>query len=325
MSPSRSSFALLSLALAACTAAPAGTLDSGSPGVDSGTPGTDSGTPGTDAGPVETDAGAPVLETLISGAWSLPMGSERYICVRVTIDHDMYIHRFHPVIPTGTHHTVLTVGDSFVGGPMPDGITDCSSFVNGPNMLFGSGVGTGDLVLPPGIAVKVNAGDQLTLNLHLFNLTSPGTLSGISAIQVETMDPSLVTAQAETFLAGKTSGLTVAGHAISTQTGTCTVSAGHAFAVFPHMHQTGIHETVTLHHHATPDVVMLDTDYSFDMQEYHLLSPDVLFSDGDTLSIDCTYDNPGATKTWGEHTYDEMCFAGIYRWPAIGTILICNG
>ena len=100
---------MLTLSLAACNG---GTGDhvapDAGPGTDSGTPGTDSGTPGTDAGTPGTDAGY-ALESLISGSWSLGPGTESYKCIRLTVDHDIDIHRFHPIIPTGTHHTVLSV------------------------------------------------------------------------------------------------------------------------------------------------------------------------------------------------------------------------
>ena len=212
-------------------------------GTDSGTPGTDSGTPGTDSGTPGTDAGVHPLETLISGTWSLPPGTESYKCVRLTLAHAIDVHRFHPIIPMGTHHTVLSVDPT---GTMPDGVSDCSGFTNGPFMLFGSGLGTGDLTMPDGIAVHVDAGQQIVLNLHLFNLDTSHTLDGTSEIQIEQMDASAVVNRAEIFLAGIDSGLVVPGHMESTAHGTCSPSTGHLFAVFPHMHQTGTRITLEM-------------------------------------------------------------------------------
>lgn len=307
--------ALAVLALAACNSGTTGDRS----GTDSG-PGTDGGTMGTDAGG-DVDAGI-VLDTLVSGDWSLPPGMEAYKCVRVTVDHDIDVHRFHPVIPLGTHHTVLTIDPTH---SMPDGTYDCSGLANGPFMLFGSGVGTTDLVLPTGISVHIAAGSQLVLNLHLFNVDTTRTLSGTSAIQIETMDPSTVTDHAEVFLAGKDVGLTVPGHTMSTQEGTCTPQAGHIFAVTPHMHQTGVHEKVTLVDHTGAVVsTLLDADYSFDLQTAHVQDPIVDITAGDKIIVDCTYDNPGADKTFGESTTDEMCYAGIVRWPAVGSFLTCT-
>src|SRR5262249_53173554 len=149
-------------------------------------------------------------------------------------------------------------------------------------------------------------GEQITLNLHLFNLTSSSALSGTSAVQIETMDPADVTNLAEVYLAGIASGLVVPAHSESTESGTCPVSNGHMFAIFPHMHQTGIHQKVTLLHHDGTSTVVLDSDYTFDMQQYHLLTPQVDLVTGDMMKVDCTYDNPGAEKVFGESTTDEM-------------------
>ncbi|MEM9196001.1 MAG: hypothetical protein AAGF12_42945, partial [Myxococcota bacterium] len=102
---------------------------------------------------------------LIAGDWTLPSGEEDYLCVRATVTEEMYIGAFRPVIPEGTHHTVLTMED----GNRPDGITSCSAGENGPRMIFGSGVGTPELNMPEGVAVRLPAGQQLLLNLHLLN------------------------------------------------------------------------------------------------------------------------------------------------------------
>jgi hypothetical protein len=40
---------------------------------------------------------------------------------------------------------------------------------------------------------------------------------------------------------------------------------------------------------------------------------------GDPVRVHCSYDNDtGAIVTWGESSLEEMCFAGVYRYPAFG-------
>ena len=90
------------------------------------------------------------------------------------------------------------------------------------------------------------------------------------------------------------------------------------FAVIPHMHQMGTHfrlsatvssVTTTLH----------DADYSFSNQAVEAFPNTVTVAAGDSLEIECTWNNPtGSTVGWGESSSEEMCFAILFRWPAEG-------
>src|SRR5258708_29631323 len=92
-----------------------------------------SSTTGPDAG-----SGSNGYTTLGSGQWSLPASSEKYVCLRQTVDRDIYVTAISPIAPPGTHHTVLMVGPP----DAPDGTTDCTSALVNPS-IFASGVGTG--------------------------------------------------------------------------------------------------------------------------------------------------------------------------------------
>ena len=107
-------------------------------------------------------------KTIISGDWLVPPGDETYTCVRHTIQEDLFVTGFEAIAPLGTHHTLLTMGTPDEPDE-PDGITSCSAGTNRTLSAFGSGVGTNPLHFPPGVALKIPAGTQLLLNLHLFN------------------------------------------------------------------------------------------------------------------------------------------------------------
>lgn len=301
---------LIGLVLAGC-----GSDTPGTPTVDAGA-GLDLGTPAVDAGPPP-----PALRTLASADWTVAPSAEAYVCVLVTIPDEIYVSEFHPVIPMGTHHTVLTFAPPDSG---PDRTERCDGFSVGPRMIYGSGIGTDPLLFPAGVAVRIPAGSQLLLNLHLFNFaTTP--LTGTSAIQVRTIDASAVVNEAEITLAGKDAGLVVAPRAVSTQTGTCNVTAAATlFAVFPHMHQTAVHQTVSMLRGTDAPVIVMDDDYSFDQQYYRVVAPELQLQAGDRLEVTCTYDNPGDTLTFGESTTNEMCYAGIYVYPAGGFFTTCT-
>jgi hypothetical protein len=284
-------------------------------------------TPAPDAG----KAGAPSDEgddadsgdgwqTIVTGSWSLMPGTESYTCARVTVDQDYYVNAFAAINPLGTHHTLLTMGDP----DKPDGVIDCSVSELHPLEVFGSGVGTDPLTLPEGIAIHIPKGTQLLLNLHLFN-TSEDVITGTSGTRIRTIAESAVTHVAEGVLAG-TVNIDIPPGETKVTTGYCTMPADTTLiAVAPHMHQLGIYEKVTAETSAQGDVVIHDAPYSFDYQSFHLITPEQPMAKGDKLRVDCTHQNTTSHEvTFGESSLSEMCFAGIYRYPAVGGFFICS-
>src|SRR5690606_38223200 len=147
---------LLTLALAAC-----GGDDSGD---DSGDGGGGGGGDGGQGGP-DGGGGDGTWQTLLEGDWSLQPLEEGYYCIYATVPRDLYIKAFRPLIPLGTHHTVLTLYE----GNQPDGVVPCGSSTNGQNMIYGSGVGSPEFHFPDGIGLHLREGQRLLLNLHLYN------------------------------------------------------------------------------------------------------------------------------------------------------------
>jgi hypothetical protein len=94
-------------------------------------------------------------------------------------------------------------------------------------------------------------------------------------------------------------------------------------AVAPHMHQLGIHETVVAESSSEGDVVLHDAPYTFDEQSYHLIEPLKLVK-GDRVRIECTHKNTtNRVVTFGDSSLQEMCLAGLYRFPADGSPFMC--
>jgi hypothetical protein len=253
----------------------------------------------------------PGWQTLVSGDWQVDPGTEKYVCVRTTLDRDLTIAGFDSINPAGTHHTVLTVG----GASEPDGIAPCNSFVQLGTMLFGSGVATKSLEFPEGVAVRLRAGTQLLLNLHLFNTASTAPISGTSGTRALVVDPSAVGLEAESILAG-TAQLALPPNQETKTNGTCTLtSESTLFAVQPHMHQLGKHMKVTARI-GGQDQVIHDGAYDFGEQPIYPMAP-LKMAAGDSLHVVCTHENTtAAAVTWGESSTAEMCHAGVYRYPA---------
>ena len=274
---------------------------------------------GADADPNAPDGGGTPGEfaTLITGDWSIPPG-ETYRCVYKTIETTVYANAFRPIIPQGTHHTVLTMGDP----TRADGITTCNAGTNYDVNVFGSGVGTNALDLPDGIGVKLPAGQQLLLNLHLYNLTD-GNLAGTSGTEFIAIAQADVDQEAEAIMFSKFN--LIIGTGISTKTGSCNFTGeGDILSVGPHMHQLGTHMKVVAHSSTDGNITIHDGDYSFDEQVSKLLSPKVHMMQGDALEVFCTYNNTtGGTVYFGDSSEAEMCIAGIYRAPALYDGIFC--
>lgn len=262
--------------------------------------------------------------SLMEGDWSLAAGEEGYYCIYATVPRDMYIKAFRPLIPPGTHHTVVTR----YSGPQPDGTVPCSVGTNGQSMVYGSGVGSPDFVFPDRVGLHLTAGTRLLANLHLYN-ASDAPLSGRSGALIQEATDAEIDHDAEIVLAGPTATLVVP-TGMSTQSGTCQVSNITSqpitvFALSQHMHKLGRHMRSVVTRGAE-QIMLQDIAYNFENQTFQLKTPTVELQPGDTLTTYCTYDNTtGATVRFGDSSDDEMCFTDLFYYPAQGASFICSG
>ncbi len=232
---------------------------------------------------------------LLTKGWQLEPESEKTSDLAIdTTERDLVIGGLRPLSPVGTHHTLLFRGAS------------------GTNAIYASGVGTGELIFPPGTAMRIPKGTLIGLQLHIFNVSSE-PLSGTSGIEMLEVDPSTVTEEVDMFLPGPTD--LAIGAGMQTQAGTCTVKQPYkVFALFPHMHQLGRHFKTTLNIGGV-DQVLHDEAYEFEHQEVRSFEP-IQMNTGDKITTECTWFNDtGNTIGWGESSTTEMCFSILYRFP----------
>lgn len=288
--------------------------------------GDDDDMPNPDGSQVDPDA-AVVPEgftRLIGRTWSLPAptsgAADEYRCVRFTPTEDIYITAIQAQAPTGTHHTVLSFAGSN-GTSGADGNDDGCNFSEiGMDMLYASGTNAGLLEFPTDVGIKLPAGQQLHLNLHLFNATDE-PISGDTAILVKgspTPPPQL----AEMVFAGRfpftiPKAADPAAPTPFTITGGCTSDKAYTlFAVWPHQHQLGTHQKVSITRGANT-TVLHDGPYNFQEQNYYLQDPMFGVQVGDQIKVECTYENTtNGSVSFGESSTQEMCFSGLYRFPA---------
>lgn len=289
--------------------------DSGPGGGGTGTPGPTSGsgagaTSGTGAsGPTGSTGtgGTPGnWQVLIQADWQLAPGTEETADNHtIVLDEDMFIGAIRPIAPSGTHHTLLGL----------DG-------VGASDNIYASGIGTNELVFPPGVGLRIPAGKTLILQLHIFNPTAD-VLTGTSGIEVIPVAAEDVQHEAEIFLPGPL-GINIPPNTEKTISGTCPLTAAQTvFALFPHMHQFGTHFKTTLNIGGQPQVLH-DEDYEFEHQPVISFEP-IALSAGDSVTTDCTYQNNTTSPVnWGESSNSEMCFSILYRYPKLGGA-ICGG
>jgi len=280
--------------------------------------------PDVDANPDDQpDADNAGFTEIIGRDWTIPAGSEVYKCVGIRAETDMYISAFRTPNPTGEHHAVLTVDDNPGGfGGTELGVYDCDVGRLGTGMVFASGVGTDDLVMPDGVALKVEAGKFVHLNLHLFNSHPTDSISAYSSILVKTVPPVDPSMEAEMIFAG-TFEVNVPPMQTATASGGCTFqNDATIFAYWPHMHQAANHHKVTMTIGGEA-MVLHDQPFDFGEQLNFPLSPPLQVSSGDSINVECTYYNPSATDPieWGDSSNEEMCFTGLYRYPKQAGVL----
>ena len=278
-------------------------------------PGLGDDDPKNDASVPMPDAYTPPADftKLIGRTWTIPAGSEIYKCVRVTLQADTYLTNIMAQAPLGTHHTVLSIASGNAAGP--DGEQDCSVSTLGMVMLYASGVGTSPLDFPQDVGIKISAGQQIHLNLHLYN-GSDEPLSGESAIWVK-QQPTPPPTLAEMVFAGKIQFFIPGNAEDYNVSGGCNVNSPYSlFAVWPHMHKHAKHQKVELVRNSTP-MILHDKAFDFEEQNYYMKDPIVQVQSGDQIRVTCTFDNPTSSIiTFGDSSDQEMCFSGLYRYPA---------
>jgi hypothetical protein len=244
---------------------------------------------------------------LMAEDWALPPGTERFPCYRQTVTEDVYVAGLRPISPTGTHHAAAVLD----ADPGPDGPFDCGMGNVNTNgkLLFAAGIGTGDFVLPAGTALRIPAGTQITMSLHLFN-TGTAPLSGRSGIAIERVSGADTLAVMS--IAG-VSGLQPMppSNIPTTATGGCRFAADATILeLVPHMHRIGRHMTITL-----DQSVVLDKDFNFLEQRNYPMALSV--HAGDELMFTCTWLNDtDATVYAGQSSLSEMCAMGMFVSPA---------
>ena len=254
---------------------------------------------------------------LVAGQWQLEAGREEYVCTRTTLTEDVWVRAMRPVGLDTMHHALIMLDDEGEDGTFP-----CSVSVVGPNLVYASGIGTGEYRLPDGVAVKLAKGRKLLLQLHLLNATGDA-LQGETGVEAVLGEPIDEAHEAEMVLAGRPQLEIPPGEA--EQSGSCTITNDvTVFGVWPHMHRLGTHLVSTVESVGGGTLPLWDAPFEFAEQPIWDLEAEVALKKGDRVDVRCSYQNTtGQTVHWGEGSSDEMCFIGLYRYPKIANLPVC--
>jgi hypothetical protein len=255
------------------------------------------------------DPGEPMLGSyvpLITADWSLSPGQEGYICATKTITETLYIGAIRPISPVGTHHIV--VSNIFTMEPDDPGSPCGATFGD----FYAAGLGTSELLLPPGVGLVAQAGQQLSLNLHLFN-TSSDVMSATSGVEVRLLDASAVEHEASITFQGPLDFEIPAGAKHAATDEAIFGSDVTLVAIFPHMHKLGSHFTAEVVR-SDGTIAIWDDDFQFESQEFVAIEP-LTVKTNELLRTTCTWENATAQAvSWGESSNAEMCFTVLMKY-----------
>jgi hypothetical protein len=259
---------------------------------------------------------------LISRTWTLAAGATNtYKCTRIKAANEMWVAGFRAASPAGTHHSVLTISTTNT----QTGDYDCSAGSLDNQMLYAAGVGTDDLAFPPGVAMHIAAGTYINLNLHLFNATDQ-MMADTSGVLVKIVAQADVVNEADMMFSGKAPFTLTAGTGPQEVIGGCSAPTDwHIFTLWPHMHQIATHQKWTYTPSGGATVTLLDDDFVFTEQKNYPI-PDTVIPSGARIETTCTYVNTtGHSVSFGDGSDKEMCFTGMYKYPAGGSLFQCAG
>lgn len=247
-----------------------------------------------------------------------------YRCFELDLENDeaLFVTGFEALVdnPRIVHHIVVfdsngqSLGD---GTGDPHEGFDCGGFgEDGWDFVTGWAPGGGPVTFPEGMGLKLAKDTKLVLQMHYFDSFDGADLeqdqSGYALTTVTDVDRRVYQIPVGTYdfviPAGDPS--YESSLVLPWEYGDYDI-----LGVFPHMHTRGSGFSFELAHADASTTCLVDMhDWDFHNQVTALFDEPALLTDGDAVSLTCTWDNSESTEdvAWGEGTQDEMCFGFTY-------------
>lgn len=250
--------------------------------------------------------------TLDSGEYTLAPGQERYICTTATLpaDRETVITGMTPTYGSGTHHIFFAQ----TLAPEAAGTFECPTlFRTTWAPLYLGGVQSGTLQLPRGAGIRLTAGQQVLIQLHLQN---PGStpIRARTSMTVTLADPSAQVIPAGVFgLDNRTVRIPARTNNHRTAMSCRPNRAMNVFAVLGHMHKYGSRLEFVRGGMESTDA-LYETDWNFGEQP---TTPRVFSLRADeSVSLRCFHSNTTSAEVpYGESSDQEMCASVMYYTP----------
>jgi hypothetical protein len=250
--------------------------------------------------------------SLASGEYMLAPGEERYVCTTATLpaDRETVITGMTPTYGAGTHHIFFAQ----TLAPETAGTFECRTlFRTTWAPLYLGGVQSGTLQLPRGAGIRLSAGQQVLIQLHLQNPTA-SPIRARTSMTLTLADPSATVVPAGVFgLDNRT--VRVPARSTNHRTAmSCRPNRDmNVFAVLGHMHKYGSRLEFVRGGMDSTDA-LYETDWNFGEQP---TTPRVFSLRADeTVSLRCFHSNTGSTEVpYGESSDQEMCASVMYYTP----------
>jgi hypothetical protein len=271
---------------------------------------TDTGTgTGTDSGTGEDCAR---VWEFRSGEATIAAGEQEYRCTTHDVPAGMggQAVRISMAVPEEdesiVHHLVLMRGDS-------PGLAGCTAAEIFNPIVFAGGLGTDPLVLPAGVGLPVAEGGSFLMQLHVTNATDEAVTYDVGAdlciVDATESDADVITFGPTSFTIPDDG----AEHTVYDDT--CAIDGTRTFfAAYPHMHRLGRRIELGI----DGEVWAAVPEWDFSDQPTVHPDPPVVGTDGQALTVSCTWVNPpgNGEVRWGTETEDEMCFGFAYYHPS---------
>jgi hypothetical protein len=199
--------------------------------------------------------------------------------------------------------------------------------VDGTPTIGGWVPGSGATAFPSPTGIHLDAGTQVVMQIHYNLLTTKHVMDRTKADLFFAATPIPLIKRAAIAAVAQPVFTVPAGTKSQTVTADLPITSNYdLWGVVPHMHVHGVKIDVAIHRADGSSTCAVDIPaWNFHWQQFYYYQQAVKVKKGDTIHLECTYDNsaanqpvingvqqPPAALHWGEKTTDEMCLNYLY-------------
>jgi hypothetical protein len=253
------------------------------------------------------DASTTAAYVIQTPSLSIAASSQSYLCYAVTLDQDLAVDSFSFPERDYVHHMFF----SRTTVPEPEGLSECNVvFKTTWIPLFLAGKGGTNLQYPPGDANVLPKGTQVVLQIHLLNASAEAQNLDVTLSLGRSTAPNPTPVGLYAF---GSQDISLPPMQPSSVTSVCTTTQDvTTFALFAHEHELGTKVTFEVMNDAGQyEMAYQRNPFSFNDQAIEEIPLHV--PKGTTTRTTCSYDNTtNAVVTYGESSYDEMCYLAMF-------------